>query len=202
MSAQAVGRAASAAGKAANKSVNEHVLNKGAKRDPELYVSSSCLIVTTTSALYLYSFHSIYLWHGYLYYHLTGTSRSHVRCFWSCRFLLRYQPYFYHSLLPWYATNHLQSTGRKPTSVTSESKVNIAPGSMPWEADSSKGGDSRDHFKYKYHPGGDPKNPPKDAPSALHSVIIPNVNLPKVGKIFLLLSNCDNSNHLYNGRWK
>lgn len=59
---------------------------------------------------------------------------------------------------------------------------------MPWEAD-SKGGDARDHFKYKYHPGGDPKNPPKDAPSALHSVIIPNVNLPKVGKLFLLLSN-------------
>lgn len=28
--------------------------------------------------------------------------------------------------------------------------------------------------------GGDPKNPPKDAPSALHSVIVPNVNLPKV----------------------
>lgn len=32
----------------------------------------------------------------------------------------------------------------------------------------------------EYHPGGDPKNPPKDAPSALHSVIVPNVNLPKV----------------------
>jgi hypothetical protein len=35
--------------------------------------------------------------------------------------------------------------------------------------------------RYQYHPGGDPKNPPKDAPSALHSVIVPNVNLPKVG---------------------
>jgi hypothetical protein len=34
--------------------------------------------------------------------------------------------------------------------------------------------------RYQYHPGGDPKNPPKDAPSALHSVIVPNVNLPKV----------------------
>jgi uncharacterized membrane protein YkgB len=39
MSAQAAGRAANAASKAASKSVNEHVLNKGAKRDPELYVS-------------------------------------------------------------------------------------------------------------------------------------------------------------------
>ena len=34
--------------------------------------------------------------------------------------------------------------------------------------------------RYQYHPGGNPKNPPKDAPSALHSVIVPNVNLPKV----------------------
>lgn len=39
----------------------------------------------------------------------------------------------------------------------------------------------------RYHPGGDPRNPPKDAPSALHSVIVPNVNLPKVRKIILLL---------------
>lgn len=39
MSAQAAGKAASAIGKAAGKQVNEHVLNKGAKRDPELYVS-------------------------------------------------------------------------------------------------------------------------------------------------------------------
>jgi hypothetical protein len=39
----------------------------------------------------------------------------------------------------------------------------------------------------RYHPGGDPRNPPKDAPSALHSVIVPNVNLPKVRNITLLL---------------
>ncbi|KAJ5040486.1 uncharacterized protein L3040_006142 [Drepanopeziza brunnea f. sp. 'multigermtubi'] len=51
--------------------------------------------------------------------------------------------------------------GRKPTSSTSEAKA-------------------RGEYKYKYHPGADPKNPPKDAPSALHSVIVPNVNLPKV----------------------
>jgi len=50
---------------------------------------------------------------------------------------------------------------------------------MPWQTESSKGDAAREHFKYQYHPGGDPKNPPKDAPSALHSVIVPNVNLPK-----------------------
>ncbi|TVY88952.1 Uncharacterized protein LAWI1_G004348, partial [Lachnellula willkommii] len=69
--------------------------------------------------------------------------------------------------------------GRKPTSSTSEAKVNVAQGSMPWQTESTKGDEAREHFKYQYHPGGDPKNPPKDAPSALHSVIVPNVNLPK-----------------------
>ncbi|KAI4175094.1 MAG: hypothetical protein LQ343_001855 [Gyalolechia ehrenbergii] len=36
-----------------------------------------------------------------------------------------------------------------------------------------------EHFKYQYHPGGDPNKAPKKAPSALNSVIIPNVTLPK-----------------------
>jgi hypothetical protein len=67
-------------------------------------------------------------------------------------------------------------TGKKPTSATSEAKVNVASGSMPWQQDSN----TNEEFKYKYHPYGDPKNPPKEAPSALHSVIVPNVNLPKV----------------------
>lgn len=39
MSAQAAGKVISQVGKAAGKQANEHVLNKGAKRDPELYVS-------------------------------------------------------------------------------------------------------------------------------------------------------------------
>ncbi|KAI9050514.1 hypothetical protein LZ554_005676 [Drepanopeziza brunnea f. sp. 'monogermtubi'] len=69
--------------------------------------------------------------------------------------------------------------GRKPTSSTSEAKVNIAEGSMPWQGEMTEGDKARGDYKYKYHPGGDPKNPPKDAPSALHSVIVPNVNLPK-----------------------
>lgn len=33
-----------------------------------------------------------------------------------------------------------------------------------------------------YHPGGDVTQPPKEAPSALNTVIVPNVNLPKVSQ--------------------
>ncbi len=50
---------------------------------------------------------------------------------------------------------------------------------MPWQTD-SKGGGADEHFKYQYHPGGDKTKAPKDAPSALHSVIVPNVTLSKV----------------------
>ena len=42
---------------------------------------------------------------------------------------------------------------------------------MPWEGDASAG-------KYKYHPGGDPNQAPRDAPSALNVVVVPNVTLP------------------------
>jgi hypothetical protein len=70
--------------------------------------------------------------------------------------------------------------GRNPTSATSESKVSIAAGSMPWQSDRNEGGAAS---KYQYHPGGNPKNAPKDAPSALNTVIVPNVNLPKVRNI-------------------
>lgn len=44
---------------------------------------------------------------------------------------------------------------------------------MPWETGST-------HGKYQYHPGGDAKAPPKDAPSAVNVVVVPDVNLPKV----------------------
>lgn len=72
------------------------------------------------------------------------------------------------------------SAGRKPTSSSSEAPVSMAEGTMPWQTSSEKG-DKDQHFKYQYHPGGDPKKAPKNAPSALNSVIIPNVTLPKVG---------------------
>ncbi len=65
--------------------------------------------------------------------------------------------------------------GRKPTSASSESKVAMAEGSMPWQVDGKEEAD----FKYQYHPGGDKSKAPKEAPSALNSVIVPNVNLPK-----------------------
>lgn len=69
--------------------------------------------------------------------------------------------------------------GRKPTSSSSEAPVSIAEGTMPWQT-TAKGDGADEHFKYQYHPGGDRNKTPKDAPSALHSVIVPNVTLPKV----------------------
>ncbi|KAA8898512.1 hypothetical protein FN846DRAFT_207869 [Sphaerosporella brunnea] len=60
--------------------------------------------------------------------------------------------------------------GSKPTSATSEDK-SVSVAKMPWEGDHTG--------KYQYHPEGNPANAPRDAPSALHSVIVPNVNLPK-----------------------
>ncbi|WYZ39373.1 hypothetical protein EsH8_III_001287 [Colletotrichum jinshuiense] len=59
--------------------------------------------------------------------------------------------------------------GRSPTSSTSESPVLKA--GMPWETEGEG--------KYKYHPGGNPRAEPKDAPSAVNTVIIPDVTLPK-----------------------
>ena len=70
--------------------------------------------------------------------------------------------------------------GRKPTSSSSEAPVSMAEGTMPWQT-TAKGDGADEHFKYQYHPGGDRNKTPKDAPSALHSVIVPNVTLPKVG---------------------
>lgn len=49
---------------------------------------------------------------------------------------------------------------------------------MPWEASE---GESRPDSKYKYHPEANPKNPARDAPSALNVVVVPDVTLPKVG---------------------
>ncbi|RKF74881.1 hypothetical protein GcC1_082016 [Golovinomyces cichoracearum] len=68
------------------------------------------------------------------------------------------------------------SLARKPTSPVSEVKVSVAQ--MPWEDTSS--GETQANFKYKYHPGANPKNTPQEAPSALNVVVVPNVTLPKV----------------------
>ncbi|KAH0553224.1 hypothetical protein GP486_006610 [Trichoglossum hirsutum] len=50
--------------------------------------------------------------------------------------------------------------GSKPTSGNSES--NIAITSKPWE---NEGGGAPGQSKYKYHPGGNVKSAPRDAPS-------------------------------------
>lgn len=44
---------------------------------------------------------------------------------------------------------------------------------MPWEHEGGEG-------KYSYHPGRDTRNAPKDAPSAINVVVVPDVTLPKV----------------------
>ncbi|KAK8040453.1 hypothetical protein PG991_000241 [Apiospora marii] len=68
--------------------------------------------------------------------------------------------------------------GRTPTKSTSEAPVNMSKEAMPWETGSEAG-------KYQYHPGGDPANAPKDAPSAVNVVVVPDVDLPKVGAILI-----------------
>jgi len=67
----------------------------------------------------------------------------------------------------------MRGTGRSPTSPTSEQNVRVAKGGMPWETGAADG-------KYRYHPGGDKNREPKDAPSAVNVVVVPDVNLPKV----------------------
>jgi len=64
--------------------------------------------------------------------------------------------------------------GRTPTSVTSQSNVRIGDSSMPWEREDAGG----KMYKYQYHPHGDRSRPLQNAPSALNTVIVPNVTLP------------------------
>ncbi|OCT50222.1 hypothetical protein CLCR_07687 [Cladophialophora carrionii] len=68
--------------------------------------------------------------------------------------------------------------GRKPTTATSEAEVSVASSSMPWQIDHDHEDHSK-HFKYQYHPKGDKNQAPKNAPSALNTVVVPNVTLPK-----------------------
>ena len=61
-------------------------------------------------------------------------------------------------------------SARNPTNANSEAATSHIPGTEPWKT----GGEG----KYLYHPGGDTSHR-KEAPSALNTVIVPNVNLPK-----------------------
>ncbi|CAG8207522.1 hypothetical protein PENPOL_c002G09666 [Penicillium polonicum] len=65
--------------------------------------------------------------------------------------------------------------GRKPTSVNSESNVRIGESAMPWHGESEDG----KVYKYQYHPHGDKSQPLRAAPSAMNTVIVPNVTLPE-----------------------
>ncbi|KAJ5110821.1 hypothetical protein N7532_001356 [Penicillium argentinense] len=66
--------------------------------------------------------------------------------------------------------------GSKPTSVTSEaSNVRIGESAMPWHGASEDG----KIYKYQYHPHGDKSQPLRAAPSAMNTVIVPNVTLPE-----------------------
>jgi hypothetical protein len=62
-------------------------------------------------------------------------------------------------------------TARTPTTAVSEKTVAKVPNSEAWKTGRSA--------IYQYHPGGDITQAPKDAPSTLSVVIVPNVNLPK-----------------------
>ncbi|KAL1621351.1 hypothetical protein SLS56_009237 [Neofusicoccum ribis] len=59
-----------------------------------------------------------------------------------------------------------------PTSATDSRKVPAVQGSEPWRTEGT-------HGKYMYYPQGDTKNAPREAPSALNVVVLPEVNLPK-----------------------
>jgi hypothetical protein len=61
---------------------------------------------------------------------------------------------------------------QNPTTSTQETHVAKVPGSEPWKTGK--------FARYQYYPYGDTTAQKKDAPSALHVTIIPNVNLPKV----------------------
>lgn len=74
----------------------------------------------------------------------------------------------------WSRANLSSRLGSSPTTSTSESKVKMAKSSMPWEGTDAGTG------KYQYHPGGDSSAAPKEAPSAVNVVVVPDVTLPKV----------------------
>lgn len=169
----AVGRAVSKIGqtatRAAKKAVEADVsdrrgiLQKGANRDPELYVSYIYYLHWDLPFEKLFRF----LWESWL---LLLVSQAGTSVSYGHRIQRR----------TCQAKWSLISIGRKPTAATSESPVSMAEKSMPWQVESSKGAKANEHFKYQYHPGGDMTKAPKDAPSALHSVVVPNVTLPKV----------------------
>jgi hypothetical protein len=62
-------------------------------------------------------------------------------------------------------------------SVTGETRTSRIDGTEPWK-DGAEGSTGKYRYQTRASPGRDAKV--KDAPSALNSVIVPNVNLPRV----------------------
>ncbi|RPA82782.1 hypothetical protein BJ508DRAFT_360997 [Ascobolus immersus RN42] len=65
--------------------------------------------------------------------------------------------------------------GSKSVTENDTTDVKAVPKSAPWEENATGKG----NYKYKYYPEGDTNATPKEAPSALHAVVVPNVTLPK-----------------------
>jgi hypothetical protein len=68
-------------------------------------------------------------------------------------------------------------------SVTGETRTSRIDGTEPWK-DGAEGSTGKYRYQTRASPGRDAKV--KDAPSALNSVIVPNVNLPRVRIIGIL----------------
>jgi len=75
-------------------------------------------------------------------------------------------------------------SGIKSQKANSESSVVMAKTgpSTPWSEDSGtkvnpENLSDTEVYSYRYHPGGDPRNPPRDAPSAIHKTVV-NVKIP------------------------
>ena len=97
-----------------------------------------------------------------------GPRCHHVWCFRS-----RWLAFRYGMLAPNSSDNAKLFIAARPTGMNSEARVVTAHESEPWKSGRSS--------IYQYHPGGDVTAEPRDAPSALNTHIIPDVNLPKVG---------------------
>ncbi len=101
-------------------------------------------------------------WIGYLSHYGGGI--------WLGRLAVRYVLTASNALFAIVNTQLVQS----PTG-SDHSAVATVPDSEPW-----KDGNQASSGKYKYHPYNDVNRPAVDAPSALNTVVIPNVTLPKV----------------------
>jgi hypothetical protein len=90
------------------------------------------------------------------------------------------------TLVSWAIHNIMGSinifTGRNPTSANSESNVRVAAGSSPWQTESSKGDQARDHFKYQYVI--DPYSKGIESPGVKHVIRQTSILLNKFANVY------------------